>query len=221
MRHPIHIVKIVWLLLLLLLFLMSVTMTARAAEAVALKQMVKEETPSRTRITLELSDLPKFSTVDSGQRLDLLLSNVQLSPDLHRLPEDERIVKILLAEKKEELQLSILLRRPPKNIITEPKQNPARIMINIYWDANESTRPSVAFRIADMPPRKAGRRASKFQQESPWKDNWDNFSVTIGPIGSCNYLLTLLCHSFPLWLQMRKVHSGHSSNTLTIICFSV
>ena len=175
MRHPIHIVKIVWLLLLLLLFLMSVTMTARAAEAVTLKQMVKEETPSRTRITLELSDLPKFSTVDSGQRLDLLLSNVQLSPDLHRLPEDERIVKILLAEKKEELQLSILLRRPPKNIITEPKQNPARIMINIYWEANESTRPSVAFRIADMPPRKAGRRAAKFQQESPWKDNWDNF----------------------------------------------
>lgn len=175
MRHPIHVVKIFWLLLLLLFFLLSVTMTVRAAEPVTLLEMVKQENPGSTRIILKFSSLPKFSAADSGQRLDLLLGNVQLSPGLHTLPEDENIVKILLAEKKKELLVSILLRRSPKSITTESKQDPARIVMNIFWDADESTRPSVAFRISDMPPRKAGRRASKFQQQSPWEDRWDEF----------------------------------------------
>ena len=175
MRHPIQAVKIIGLLLLLLLFLMSATMTARAAEPVTLLDIQRQESPGNTQITLKLSDLPKFITEDSGQRIDLLLKNVQLSPKLHNLPEDEKIVKVVMAEKKEELLVSILLRRPPKNVITESKQGPPRIIINIYWDDDESTRPSVAFKISDMPPRKAGRRASKFQQESPWKDRWDDF----------------------------------------------
>ena len=175
MRHPIHAVKIFWLLLLLLLFLLSVTMTVRAAEPVTLLEMLKQENPGNSQITLKFSSLPKFTTADSGERFDLLLRNVQPAPELHALPEDENIVKILLAEKKEALLTSILLRRPPKNISTESKQDPARIIIHIYWDKNESTRPAVAFRIAGMPPRKAGRRASKFQQQSPWEGRWKDF----------------------------------------------
>ncbi|SDZ74284.1 hypothetical protein SAMN05660420_00064 [Desulfuromusa kysingii] len=175
MRHPIHAVKIIGLLLLILLFIMSMTMSAKAAEPVSLLKMTKQKTPRSTQITLELSALPKFTTAKSGQRFDLLLGNVQLAPDLRSLPEDEKIVKFLFAQKKEELLISIVLRRSPENIIIESKQQPAQITINIDWETNASSRPAIAFQITDMPPRKAGKRAAKFQQESPWKGRWDDF----------------------------------------------
>ena len=175
MRHPVQIVKYIGVLLFLLLFFMSVTMTVQAAEPITLLTMQKQENPGFTRITLEFSTLPKFTMEDSGQRVDLLLNNVQLSPKLHNLPEDEKVVKVLLAEKKQELMVSILLRRPPKQVVTESKQSPPRVIVDVYWDVDEVARPAVAFKISDMPPRKAGRRAARFQQESPWKDHWDKF----------------------------------------------
>ncbi|MFK5926661.1 MAG: tetratricopeptide repeat protein [Desulfuromusa sp.] len=175
MRQPIQTVKILGLMLLLLLFILSVTMTVQAAEPITLLGMQQQEKPDNTQITLKFSSLPKFITEASGQRVDLLLSNVQPSPMLHNLPEAEKIVKILLAEKKHELLVSLLLRRPPKQVITESKQDPPQVTMNIYWDTDAGARPSVAFRISDMPPRKAGRRAAKYQQESPWKDHWEDF----------------------------------------------
>lgn len=175
MRHPIQIVKIIGVMLFLLLFVMSVTMTVQAAEPSTLLTMQREENPNFTRMIFEFSTLPKFMLEDSGQRVDLLLNNVQLTPKIHELPEDEKVVKVLLAEKKQELMVSILLRRPPKQVVSESKQSPPRVIIDIYWDGDESARPAVAFKISDMPPRKAGRRASRFQQESPWKDHWDKF----------------------------------------------
>ncbi|MDX2493535.1 MAG: hypothetical protein QNK27_01050 [Desulfuromusa sp.] len=175
MRHPIQIVKIVGLLLFLLLFFMSVTMTVQAADPITLLTMQKEESPGFTRVTFEFSTLPKFIMEASGQRVDLLLSNVQPSPKLRTLPEDEKIVKVLLTEKKQEFMMSILLRRLPKQVVTESRQSPPRVVVDIYWAADEAARPAVAFKISDMPPRKAGRRAARFQQESPWKDHWDKF----------------------------------------------
>ncbi|MEA3545969.1 MAG: tetratricopeptide repeat protein, partial [Thermodesulfobacteriota bacterium] len=175
MRQPIQIIKVIGLLLLLLLFLMSVTMTVQGAEPITLLDMQKQENPDSTRMTFHFSSLPKFTTEHSGQRVDLLLSQVQLSSGLRSLPEDERIVKILLAEKKQELLVSILLRRHPGQVITKSEQTPARIIMDFYWGSSDTIRPAIAFKIANMPPRKAGRRANRLQQESHWEDRWDEF----------------------------------------------
>ncbi len=176
MRHPIQILKTIGFLLLLVLFFLSVSMSVQAADKIILKNMQKVENPDFTRITFTLSALPKFASDHSGQRADLLLSDVELDPALHQLPEDERVVKMLLAQKRQDLLISILLRRPPVQIVTESKKNPTRIVMDIYWKSgDDTTRPSVAFRITDMPPRKAGRRAARYQQESPWKDHWNEF----------------------------------------------
>lgn len=175
MRHPIQIVKIIGLLLLLLLFLMSMTMTVQAEDSITLLDMQVQENPSYTRITFDFSALPKFSVDHSGQRAELLLSNVQLSPELRNLPEDEKVVKILLVEKRQELVVSVLLRRHPKQVTTESTQNLPQVVMDIFWDNDAIARPAVTFRIADMPPRKAGRRSAQFQQESPWKDRWNEF----------------------------------------------
>ncbi len=171
MQHLNKIIGIIGLLLLLL----SMIIPAQAAEPITLLTIQKQQNPDYTRIILNFSALPKFSSEDSGERVELLLNNVQQSPKLENLSEGEKIVKVLLAEQQQGLRVSILLRRPPKKVITTSKQDSPRIMIDIFWDIDTSTRPAVAFKIADMPSRKAGRRAARFQQESPWKDHWDKF----------------------------------------------
>lgn len=175
MQRPVQLKKIIGVILFILVFFLSITMTARAAGTIALEDMQKQENPSFTRITFNFSSLPKYTLNYSGQRVDLLLEDVQLSPKLHKLPEDETVVKILLAERHQQLLASLLLRRPPKQVVAEPQKDSKLVVLNIYWEADEGTRPSVAFRIADMPPKKAGRRAANFQRQSPWKDHWNEF----------------------------------------------
>jgi len=146
MQHPNKIVKIIGVLLFLLLFLMSVTMTTQAADPITLLNIQKQENPDYTRIIFKLSRLPKFSHEDSGERIDLLLSNVQQSPKLHNLPEGENIVNIRLVEQPQGLMVSILLRHLPKQVITTSKPDSPWVIIDVYWDINAPTRPAVAFK---------------------------------------------------------------------------
>jgi len=67
------------------------------------------------------------------------------------------------------------LRRPPKQVVTESKDKPARIIMDLFWEGESGARPGVAFRIADMPARKAGNEAQKFQLDSPWDGRWREF----------------------------------------------
>jgi len=175
MQRPVQLKKIIGFVLFILLFFLSITVTARAEEKVTLNLIEKAENPNYTRIFFSFSGLPEFTAEHSGQRVDLVLENVQVSSALHHLPEDETVVKILLAQKHQKLLASILLRRPPKQVVTRSESDSTRIVMDIYWEDDAGTRPSVAFRIADMPAKKAGRRAAQFQQTSPWEDRWYEF----------------------------------------------
>lgn len=175
MQRPVQLKTIIGFILFFVLFLLSITQSVRAAETATLVGMDKQENPNHTRIVLRLSGLPQFTAEKSGQRVDLVLDEVQVAPDLHKLPEDERVVKILLAQKPRQLLVSFLLRQPPKQVVTETQRNPDRIVMDIYWESDDGSRPGVAFRIADMPPKKAGRRATQYQRKSPWQGRWYEF----------------------------------------------
>ncbi len=175
MNYPTEICKKVAILLFLLLFFLSSALTVRAAAKVTMLSMEKQEKIGSTRLTLEFSALPNFEVIHNGQRVDLLLKDVWTAAELRRLPEDETVVKILLAQKHRDLLTSILLRRAPKQVITESKDKPARIIMDLYWEGESSARPGVAFRINDMPARKAGKKAKDYAKESPWNGRWRQF----------------------------------------------
>ncbi len=171
MKNPGSVFCRLWLLLLFACLATPV----QGASQITLTGMEKQESPGRTKITLSFSELPNFEIDHSGQRLDLLLKDVRTSAKLQSLPEDETVIKILLAQKYKDLLSSFLLRRPPVQVHTESLPNPPRIVMDLSWQQDQSSRPGVAFRIADMPPRKAGKKAQEYTRDSPWKDRWLEF----------------------------------------------
>ncbi len=167
--------KIIGFVVFILVFFFSITFAVRAEEPISLLDIRKQEDPYHTRLTFSFSGLPKFTMERSGQRIDLFFDQVTPAVGLRRLPEDETVVKILLAEKQRRLLTSILLRRPPQHDVTATQKQPNQVVLDIYWEDEAGSRPGVAFRIADLPPKKAGRRAARFQRQSPWMGQWWNF----------------------------------------------
>lgn len=143
-----------------------------AADQPVLLEIQKQEGLGNTRISLFFDRLPEFTSEHSGQRLDIVLSKTQVSEGLDRLPEDETVVKILLAEKSGDTLVSFLLRRPPQQIVRKSRQNPARIDFNLYWESARGSRPAVAFRIEGIPGRKGGRKVRTEQEFPLWRENW-------------------------------------------------
>lgn len=152
--------------------LLSGLLSAYAAQRPVLLELQKQEGLSSTRISLIFDRVPEFSSEHSGQRLDILLFNASVSAGLSRLPEDETVVKILLAQKGNDILTSLLLRRPPKQIVSKSNENPARIDFDLYWDSARGSRPAVAFRIEGIPGLKGGRKLRDERVFPPWHENW-------------------------------------------------
>ena len=119
MNYPTQIIKLLGILLFLLLFFLSSSLTVHAASQVTLTGMKKLEQIDHTQIPFLFTELPSFTVEHSGQRVDLLLKEVVVSATLRSLPEDEAVVKIMLAQKYRDLLMSLLLRRAPSEVITE------------------------------------------------------------------------------------------------------
>lgn len=169
----------IWISFALLLF---VALPVSAAEKPVLLELQKQEGLSSTRISLVFDRVPQFSSEHSGQRLDILLSGVTVSPGLSRLPEDETVVKILLAQKGGDLLASLLLRRPPKQIVSKSQEDPARIDFELYWDSARGSRPAVAFRIEGIPGLKGGRKVRTERSFPAWHESWrDLFKADLTP----------------------------------------
>ncbi|MBN1957449.1 MAG: hypothetical protein JXQ81_10045 [Desulfuromonadales bacterium] len=204
MQRPVQLKKSIGFILFILVFFLSVTLTARAEEKTLLTRIEKKETPTLTRIVLSFSHLPQFRSEHSGQRVDLFVEDAQASPELHNLPEDEKVVKIILTQKPQRFLISILLRRSPEQVETHLKADKNQLIMDIYWAESNATRPSVAFRIADMPVKKAGHRAARFQQASPWQDRWYDFFRYYRSAWTVQLPLNFRLHPLPALIRDEK-----------------
>ena len=165
--------KILGIFLFLLLFFLSAALPVKAEPV--LSGIQKQEDPSRTRVTFMLSQATEFRVDSSGQRIDLTIEGAGAGPTLRALPEDGTVVRMTLIRRHQDLVVSLLMRRTPQRVTTEIHENPMRIVMDIHWLADDAVRPGIAFRISDMPPRRAGAAASGFQQQSPWDGRWLEF----------------------------------------------
>lgn len=128
------------------------------------------------QLVLEFSALPVYRMSSSGQRLDLLLSKTTAAARLGQLPEDDVIVKVLLAQKGQDLMVSFLLRRPPSRaqVTTLPGQN--RLAIDLNWDVSQGVaRPAIAFSVPGLPGARSHGATAVLEVRSAYAGRWAEF----------------------------------------------
>lgn len=157
------------------IILFSLAQQALAGNAPLLTRMAKEDNLVSSRIKLEFSTFPAYRIEPSGQRIDLFFSGVSAATNLHLLPEDDKIVKILVAKSSKELMVSLLLRQVPANISTTEVNATATIELELFWQQAGGARPAVAFRISGLPSRQALTSSSQPLAQSPFSGHWHTF----------------------------------------------
>lgn len=129
-----------------------------------------------TQLLLELSALPKYRMTTSGQRLDLLLSNTSVVGSLGRLPEDDVVVKVLLAQRGPDLMVSFLLRRPPTLAQAATLPGVGRISIDLSWDQVQAgARPAIAFTVPGLPRARSNGATAVTGVRSAYTGRWEAF----------------------------------------------
>lgn len=146
-----------------------------AGTAPLLNRMTKEDSLASSRVLLDFSTLPEYRIEPSGQRIDLFFSDASAAPTLHLLPEDDKIVKILLARSQKELMVSLLLRQIPANVTVAANQATTTVELELFWQEAGGSRPAIAFRISGLPSRQSSTSSSQSMIKSKFRGQWQKF----------------------------------------------
>ena len=150
------------LLITILLFSSFLSGTAVAAE---LLRIVRVDNGGNVQLYLNFDTLPRFSSLESERRLDLLLTDTVLSPELTIFAPDEHIVKILPRTEGNTLVLSFYFRYSPQRYrITSAEQN--RLVVEILL-GNQYSRDhqELAERLKEQGIRVARRTVAKYREQ--------------------------------------------------------
>jgi tetratricopeptide (TPR) repeat protein len=162
--------------ILALLFLAVSALHCRAVATHELQNIAKVDEFDQTRIVFDFSELPEFDLETSGQRVDLLLQDTDAASFLGTLPDDDKIVKILLARKSSELLVSILLHQIPARVASIKSPAAKQLTLDIRWKANTAQRPAIAFQLSGMPtPHKTLENIATPQHDSAYAGRWEDF----------------------------------------------
>jgi tetratricopeptide (TPR) repeat protein len=161
--------------LLPLLLLAAMLLPARAAEPVKLKAITQQDDLAGTMVWFQLSSVPTYRMATSGQRIDLFFADTTVTPELRLPPEDGRIVKVLLAQMRGELMVSLLLRQVPALVTTVSDKTSATVQLEIFWEKETTERPSIAFRISGLPTRQENSAVSVPRRTSEYSGQWRKF----------------------------------------------
>ncbi len=155
------------------LFLMSTT--AQAQEQAKLLSMVKYPDLSSTRISVQCTKVPDYELNTNGQKVDLILKQVEVSESFELLSSDGDIVDSLVARDGESVLLSLLLRRPPERVEVMTLDN-NEIQLELFWvDSLQRSRPAITDDPGGMLSMMAQDTIAGRFLSSPYSGRWHQF----------------------------------------------
>ena len=159
------------------IFLLAMHTPLFAEKTVFLNDLSKKNQMGYTRLILDFSSLPTCQVRTYGQRVDLHFQGVELGPKFRQLPEDDAIVRVILAQNKTNLVLSILFRKLPVKVETTSMASKDQLYVDVYWQRRESraVRLAVDMHTQGLPQKSGNGRARVEEQESPYVNNWKKF----------------------------------------------
>jgi outer membrane protein assembly factor BamD (BamD/ComL family) len=159
----------------------------------------------------DFSNVPEFKLETSGQRIDLLLSNTDVSSNLQALPEDDKIVKVLFARKPKELLVSILLHKIPARVATIKNPATKQITLDISWATSGANRPAIAFQLSGMPTAHPTLKdIATPQLSSPYTGRWQDFFKTSHTPLNISVPIRHTVPALPSWAVGKEGRPGQS-----------
>ena len=84
------------------------------AEGSVIQKLSKSEDKDSLQIFLSFDAVPQFDTQTNGKRLDIILKQTELAEGIELFEADERIIKTLARQVKDDLELSLFFRYIPQ-----------------------------------------------------------------------------------------------------------
>jgi predicted Zn-dependent protease len=140
---------------------------------IRLEGVTTHENPGQSRLVLEFNSVPAYRVENSGQRVDLILPGTSVSSTWRGQTEDGRVIKVLFANKKDDLIVSFLLRQPPARILATT-ESPRRLVLDLFWQ-QPPTRTAIAFQVPGLPTMQKDRTSATVKPASKYSGNWEQF----------------------------------------------
>jgi tetratricopeptide (TPR) repeat protein len=154
----------------------------RAENGVTLQAIEREQDLASTTVTFRFSSLPDYEVQSGGQRVDLYLLGDVILGELGPLPEDERIIKVLLAGHRKGVLASVLFRSPPARVSVEKNARRNELVIDCLWEEPHGARPGLAMYIKGMPVPRGDGTAAVTGLTSRFSDNWEELFSYRSPL---------------------------------------
>lgn len=164
-------------ILILIIGILIQTVFASAADArVQLREITKQEGLDTTRLALRFSQVPVYRLETSGQRVDLFLSDTEGDSSLTSLPEDGKVVRILLGQQEQLLLTSFLLRTVPENVKVLTSKGSDELVLELYWgDHRSPARLAIASKLRGVPTVQADGTTIRLGEGTGYREEWRQF----------------------------------------------
>lgn len=96
-----------------------------------LTRINKIDTQDTVELYCSFTSLPAYRSNIREKRVDFILENTSLSPDLTFFKEDDKIVKILSLNKNNKTIISLFFRYPPQRFEVIPNKKESKLTVNI------------------------------------------------------------------------------------------
>jgi len=162
------------LLILVCWILFGTVLTSSAAPL--LNWIDKNESVLQTKLDIYCTEVPVHKLKFNGQRIDLFLQGADGKDFSGGLPEDGRVVRILMAQKKTGILLSIVLQAQPSSVNVLTDNRLKKVTLEINWSKSHNiARPEMKFGNPGRSKLTADRGASLITDKSKYANDWLRF----------------------------------------------
>lgn len=123
--------RYLFILFSILVTCLPATFPLNAEASSRLKAINRTDETSSLQLYLRFTELPQYEVNQRQKRVDLLLKNTTLDVDIELPGSDDRIIRILNQQQKEDTLVSVFFRYPPQKITEKKRDDPASLMLDI------------------------------------------------------------------------------------------
>lgn len=189
------------------------------ASEIDLLKIRKSDSRSSTQIYLTFSELPAFTHVHNGKRIDVILDAVLSNTEPMEFPVDDKVVKFLTQDKESKTVLTFFLRYEPQQVkLSLSREN--TLVIDILL-GNEFTKayPELTSKLQGLSivDQKSDNFANPYIS-NPYADNWRSFFSQYEPEIVTSAPLKFTSPPFPI---IDLIPDGNSSTLLPVELFTL